>query len=61
MYPTYLERGKHYSFKGRKSQIQFLYQCPWAVIKYPRYVFKGVRGGRIELSPNAVQNQVSEF
>jgi hypothetical protein len=61
MHPTYLERGKNYSLKGRKAPIKFLYQCPWAAIQYPKYVFEGTNGTRIGLSPNAVQNRVSEF
>ncbi len=60
MSPSYLEKGKNYSFKGRKTPIKFLYQCPWAAIRYPKYVFEGTNGGRIELSPNAVHKQVFE-
>lgn len=61
MSPSYLEKGKNYSLKGRKTLIKFLYKCPWAAIRYPKYVFEGTNGAKIELSPNAVQNRVSEL
>jgi hypothetical protein len=61
MSPAFLEKGKSYSLKGRKTPIKFLYQCPWAAIQYPKYVFEGANGSKIELSPNTVQNRVSEL
>jgi hypothetical protein len=61
MSPAFLEKGQSYSLKGRKAPIKFLYKCPWAAIQYPKYVFEGSNGSKIELSPQSVQNRVSEL